>query len=225
MCSCGRRANECPIWGNLLASPKGLEVGSHKNLDLALLKLVAARRAIMIDSSKTAWAGAIQPFKLRRALSKEIQLVHLVRNPCAVCWSIVRGELRRSNYKIRWINVQRLYTTSAMGWIVANLACELFARLYPHQYHRVRYEDIANSPHEVVDDLFHRVCPEVDRHFKEIGNNDNRHQLFGNKPHRTRTYSPSDIRIDDEWRQLMPTASRRLVEILTVPLRVRYGYT
>ena len=224
MCSCGRRGNECPIWGSLLASHKELDFGSHKKLDLALLELVAARQAIMIDSSKTAWVDAILPFKLRRTLSKEIQLVHLVRHPCAVCWSIVRGEVRKSNHKMQSINVQRLYRISAIGWLVANLSCELFARLYPHQYHRVRYEDLANSPREVVDGLFQRVYPEGDRDFQEIGNQDNRHQLFGNRPHRVKSYSPGDIRIDEEWRQLMPAASRRLVEVLTLPLRGRYGY-
>ena len=48
---------------------------------------------------------------------------------------------------------------SAAGWWVANLACESFGRLYPGQYLRLLYEDIASSPREALSALFEAVAP------------------------------------------------------------------
>jgi hypothetical protein len=69
---------------------------------------------------------------------------------------------------------------SSLSWWSAYLSCELFGHLYPVQYQRVRYDDIARSPAEAVATLFAalpaqgEVTPSTETH-------GNRHQLRGNQ--------------------------------------------
>lgn len=222
-CSCGRLGSECPIWGPLEASPKRLQGWSHVDLDLALLKLVSASHEIMVDSSKTAWGEATAPFKLRRELGRDFLLVHLVRDPRAVSWSIVRSTRTRAKRRGEPAYAPLRCLVGALGWVTANLSCELFGRLYPNQYVLLRYEDFARSPAEVLTGLFARHLPGQDWRFDAIGTNDNRHQLYGNRM-RSKHLELADIEVDEVWKDAMPATYRALVAPFSFFLRQRYGY-
>ena len=219
-CSCGRFGTECPIWGPLEASPKQLRGWSHVHLDLALLKRVSASHEIMVDSSKTAWGEAIAPFRLRRKLGRDFLLVHLVRDPRAVSWSIVRSVIARAKRRGERANAPLRCLVSALGWPTANLACELFGRLYPDQYVLLRYEDLARSPTEVLTSLFARHLPGQDWRFDAIGTNDNRHQFYGNRM-RSNQLELADIKVDEAWKDAMPATYRALVAPFSFFLRRR----
>lgn len=222
-CSCGRPALECPVWGPILAEPEKLKHVSHVDLDLALLERLTASRTVMVDSSKTARGAALAPFELRRKLLRDFRLLHLVRDPRAVCWSVVRWEVARAKRKDSSVNVARLYARAALGWVAANSACELFGRRYPDQYMRLRYETLTQSPENVMRDLFREILPGRVQQFDESNSSDNRHQLFGNRLRR-KPVAIAGIQPDDEWKRAMPRGYRRLVEALTVFLRSHYGY-
>jgi hypothetical protein len=93
-CTCGRPAKECPVWGAHLTSGK-LAASSHADLDASLLAQEGAPYAALVDSSKTAGAYALAPFRLRRKAGSDFLLVHLVRDPRAVCWSAIKKTERR----------------------------------------------------------------------------------------------------------------------------------
>lgn len=224
ICSCGRRSSECPVWGPLLASPELPKQTSHVDLDVALLKGILASKRTMIDSSKTAWGGFRSPFRLRRVLGEDFELVHLVRDPRAVCWSIVRAKSRRAERNGVRLNVPRVYIEGALGWSAANLACELFGRRYPKQYRRVRYEDLVRAPRETLGALFAAFQLEAPEDIIEANAADNQHQLFGNTARR-KPISLAGVQEDTEWREAMPLAYRRLVGALSTVLRDRYSYT
>jgi hypothetical protein len=111
----------------------------------------------------------------------------------------------------------------ALGWWIANLACELFGRRSPDRYVRLRYEDLARSPGEEMRGLFAKLVPEAEWPAEAIGANDNRHQLYGNRM-RGATLSLAEVREDTAWQRDMPRVYRLLVSLLTAPLRWRYGY-
>lgn len=224
LCSCGRKATVCPVWGPVLASPEKRGGWTHSGLDMALLEQILASNRVMVDSSKTAWGVSRSPFRLRRLLGVDFQLVHLVRDPRAVCWSIVRGRRRRSERDGVRPKAMRHYMEGAFGWLVANFACEAFYHRYPNQYRRVRYEDLVRAPKETLAEVFVEILPEGFGEKVEANAADNRHQLFGNTVRR-KPISLAEIREDDEWRSAMPPAYRRLVSGLTMVLRRRYGYT
>lgn len=221
-CSCGQSPNECPVWRSYV--PPSREPGSswtHQQLTLELLDHFSKEFTLMVDSSKTAWGSFSTPFKFRRKLAEDFLLVHVVRNPRGVCWSNIRKKKRQKHsvFSRSFLRCGK----SSIGWWMANLSCELFARAYPKQYMRIRYEDLTRSPHEVLQTLFTNLLPDQSGPLDETTAKHNRHQLYGNRM-RLKTLLLSDVREDVRWENDMPLPHRRLVAFLTWPLRYKYGY-
>jgi hypothetical protein len=218
-CTCGKAAAQCPVWGPVLAGTSTRQHGSHEALTLALLARTGADHAAMVDSSKTPWNALLAPFRLRRALGRDFTLLHLVRDPRAVSWSAVTKAGRQGTRPLMALRSG----LAALGWTASNLACELFGRIYPDRYFRLRYEDLVRAPSAVMDDLFAKLLPGVAWNADQVGESANRHQLYGNRM-RGRPLSLADIKEDAAWRSDMPAATRALAASLTWPLRHRYGY-
>jgi hypothetical protein len=113
--------------------------------------------------------------------------------------------------------------SAALGWWVANLACELFERRYPGRYLRLHYEDLARAPGDAMQQLFAKLVPGSEWSAEGIGANDNRHQLYGNRM-RAANLTLAEVREDAAWRRDMPRLYRSLVSSLTAPLRWHYRY-
>ena len=154
-CTCRRPIKECPVWGPLFASPDTLDGMSHEDLSRALLAQDRDAHAILINSTKTAWRSAAVPFRLASALGGDFTLVHLVRDPRAVAWSGVKKAGRRGTRPLLPLRS----ASAALGWWVANLACELFGSKYPDRYVRLRYEDLARAPSDEMQGLFAKLVP------------------------------------------------------------------
>jgi hypothetical protein len=98
-CSCGELAKDCPVWG---AFARGSNASlNHDALVRTLLEHVKGKYAILCDSSKTAWGSITAPFRLRRLIGQRFFLLHLVRDPRAVCWSAIRLPLIKTRQKQR----------------------------------------------------------------------------------------------------------------------------
>jgi hypothetical protein len=218
-CTCGRPMQECPIWGSFQHDSGKLKDWSHEQLTLALLDHVASDYAAMIDSSKTAWMSSLTPFRLRRALGKDFLLVHLVRDPRGVAWSMMRWKPKKSR---QYLPPGARGLRAAVGWLAANQACEAFGRRYPENYHRLRYEDLTRAPQEAIREIENRIglAPVEIEQGQPF---DNRHQLYGNAM-RFRDLKLSELKEDVAWKTAMPAAWRALVEYVTWPLRGRYSY-
>jgi hypothetical protein len=80
-----------------------------------------------------------------------------------------------------------------------------------------------HAPSEVMQGLVAKLLPSVAWNPAGIGDNANRHQLYGHRM-RARRLSLADIKEDSAWLSDMPAASRDLAAALTWPLRERYGY-
>jgi len=218
-CTCRRPIRECPVWGPLFASPDTLDGMSHESLSRALAAQDGDAHAILIDSTKTAWRSAAVPFRLAGALGGDLALVHLVRDPRAVAWSGVKKAGRRGARPLLPLRS----ASAALGWWIANLACEAFGAKYPDRYVRLRYEDLARAPDDEMQGLFAKLVPQSKWSADGIGANDNRHQLYGNRM-RAANLSLAGVREDAAWQRDMPRLYRSLVSLLTAPLRWRYGY-
>jgi hypothetical protein len=221
-CTCGRMASDCPVWGLLYdagrAAPR-----THAELLRQFVEVGDGRYAAIVDSSKTAWGSLSAPFRLRREFGSEFALVHLVREPIAVCWSVLKQKTRRAERQGGRVRYQTLRCGwVVLGWGLANLACELFGLLYPKQYVRLRYEDLARSPSATLQTLFARLLPELSWS-AEPRIAGNRHQLQGNRI-RFREIAIDDVREDLSWKTEMPPEYSRVVRPLSYLLRLRYGY-
>lgn len=220
-CTCGRPAAECPVWGPFQVKHKGGNPLDRRALTLAILKQVAPKYATMVDSSKTAWGSTLMPFRFRRDLGPNFLLVHLVRDPRAVCWSTIRSLVKAEDGSRPSSPLGRCLQTT-IGWTAANLACDIFGWLHPKNYLRVRYEDLVNAPQQVIGEIFATLSLQSHAALDQAGTRDNRHQLYGNAV-RFRPSSLSTLREDAAWKGAMPKAYRRLAA-LSWPLAARYGY-
>jgi hypothetical protein len=219
-CTCRRDIDDCPVWGPIFAAPQALDGMNHEALSQALVAQDRGAHAVLIDSTKTAWRSVAAPFRLARDLGDDFILVHLVRDPRAVAWSGVKKASRREGRPLMTLRS----TSTAAGWWIANVACELFARRYPDRYVRVRYEDLVRAPSEAMPGLLARLAPGTAWPAEGVGASNNRHQLYGNRM-RAANLSLAEVREDAAWRRDMPSAYRALVSLLTAPLCRRYGYT
>jgi len=128
-CTCGRSANECPVWGPVLRAVKPLPPGA---------RMVAASRFLaqsvdadcIVDSSKklsslTELMGA--------GLDVDILAIHLVRDGRAVAFSNARKD--------------RSLHEAAMNWRNNNQKIAAYlARLEPRRRLLIRYEDLVADP-------------------------------------------------------------------------------
>ena len=218
-CTCGETRYDCGVWSPFYTVPGRLRGWTHEALALALLGKASGRYNLLIDSSKTAWGALSTPFKLRRTLGRKFHLIHVVRDPRGVCWSNAGGAWKR-RARVKSPALRHLKTS--LGWWAANLSCELFGRLYPEQYQRVRYEDLARSHAAILDGLFAKLAPGKPATAAGAQAAINRHQLYGNS---ARYRDPTaNIREDVRWKSRMPAAQQTLVAALAWPLRLRYGY-
>jgi hypothetical protein len=220
-CTCGRPAKECPVWGPFQLGRKTSHGLDHQALTLAMFKQVSTKFNIMVDSSKTAWGSSFMPFRFRGSLGPNFLLVHLVRDPRAVCWSTIRS-LDRVNENVKPTSPLVRCLRTAIGWTAANLACEIFGLLHPQNYVRVRYEDLVQIPRQVIEQIFGKLSSQCQLALEKPRTEANRHQLYGNVV-RFKPLSLSTLKEETAWKSAMPRAYRQLAA-LTWPLAVQYGY-
>jgi len=227
LCSCGKPREACSVWGPLIDAVGPERRWTHRTLIRELLRHVEGRYGILVDSSKTAWGSIFTPFALRRDLHNDFRLVHLVRDPRGVCWSNVVGQRYRrgkplpeiEHSPVRFLRDLR----TLLGWWVANLGCEVFGWRFPNQYLRLRYEDLVDGPQVALNHVFHALRLGQGPSLDDLNENDNRHSLFGSAV-RVRSLSPSEVSQDVRWKTDMKPGERRLISLLSWPLRRRYGY-
>lgn len=216
-CTCRLPVAQCPVWSAVFEPPS--QPKDHRELALTLFSHVSSNYEMMVDSSKTAWGSITAPFVLRRRLRESFQLIHIVRDPRAVCMSLLQRKRKRGESAPPALCC--IWTT--IGWLLANLSCEYFRWRYPRQYLHFRYEDLAQSPAELVQEVFTKLLPCDPWGREKIGTYNNQHQLHGNRMRR-QPLSFADVREDTRWKKEMPLGYRRLVRAMSWPLRTRYGY-
>jgi hypothetical protein len=223
-CSCGRDANKCPVWGFFYAPVSRTIPWTHTGLLDALIQQAGDRYLAIVDSSKTAWKSLSAPFRLKRRFGPEFMLVHLVREPTAVCWSVLKQKNRKASRNGHTLPHYALSCSwTVLGWWLANLSCDLFGLIYPRHYLRLRYEDLVRSTPDEVRMLLERLLPGASWPSSDVIAYDNRHQLHGNKV-RLRQLTFADIKEDLKWKSEMPPEYARVVLPLSWLLRSRYGY-
>lgn len=222
ICTCGRPMQDCPVWADFRHKTGRVKDLDHVQLTLALLDHVSSDYEVMVDSSKTAWGSAFDPFRLWRQLGQDFLLVHIVRDARGVSWSAMRTPWRPK--KGRRDSALTGALRAAFGWMAANLACELFRWRHPDRYMCVRYEELSHSPEKIIGAILQRVSLASLPSLEGIEANDNRHQLHGNAM-RFKPLSPSELKEDIAWKTAMPSFYRRLVSVLCWPLLNRYNYS
>lgn len=218
MCTCGRPVSECPAWGanrkRRAHSMRAGGVGGHAAVLRWMLK--RGRWRIVVDSSKTAWGQSKAPIELKKRMEPyQFTLIHLVRDPRGILWSVLRERAAAGHHSI----VERIWRvmTVSVGWLYANYACLRFLRRFPESYVRVRYEQAIRTG---LPESLAWLGPTGPLRGRPIRNAfDNHHALAGN---RMRRQDEIAIEIDDEWRRELSRPLSLAVSALTLPLRGLY---
>ena len=165
--------------------------------------------AWLVDASK-------DPYRLlwlKDSHRFDLRVIHLTRDPRAFVWSMIRGDARLSPRKARRF---------ALRWLIEN---QLFDRLCSKGFRdahvqRVRYEDLASRPGEVLDQLGSWLGVEFPSWAVEGFRRVENHAVSGNGMR----WATDAIRLDETWRESLPGELAEAVWRMTSPARRRLGY-
>jgi hypothetical protein len=217
ICGCGRPMTECPVWSRI---PAGVSAGpavTDRQTHLAILEAIlsTAPHRVVVDVSKTARSNALRPFFLASHLSVPVTVVHLVRDPRAVLWSVLRERLRRTP-DIGLPQQVLLALRISAAWSVANLAVDFFGLLRRGRKIRVDYE---NALRNGVPAPLQPLLGEAPLEGRDLGlPTDNNHLVAGNAMPQAAT-----VRLDEEWRSALHPRVGLVVLLACLPLLVRYS--
>jgi hypothetical protein len=179
---------------------------------------------VLVDSSKS----PLIPFLLHTNTNLGVKVIHIVRDPRAVAYSMsrVKPSLERKNGRER--NIQQLNTFSTTWrWITWNLLFEFLA-LVGLSVLRVRYEDLVQKTDQELSRIGNFIgrtleCDEyatLSNHKFELKTC---HNVAGN-PMRFKT-GMVDLALDIKWQKNMSRTQSTFVKVMTWPLMLSYGYS
>jgi hypothetical protein len=246
-CGCGERFQLCSLWQEILRAafgdrlpdpgrvialqqqavrvrhtpslvnePLTEEAEEYRKIYARLYHAIAdvTGARLIVDSSKVPSAAAL----LTRMSGVDPYLLHMVRDPRAVTHSWM-GAAREAR------SVNQMPLSSTVHWLVRNAMTERLARVFPHRYQRLRYEDFAAQPRATIDRLLAFTgLPGTKAPFIEDATVVLRpnHTIAGN-PARFKNGEIA-VRPDNRWRHEQNLAPRLTTTALSLPLLHHYGY-
>ncbi|MBA3990629.1 MAG: sulfotransferase [Propionibacteriales bacterium] len=252
-CGCGARFRECPFWTSVLDDAFGgiseqraralLELTeSFRVHKLPLTWIPAARRRelqrledyrstlgllyaavqrvsgcrVVIDSSK----NPAYAYLLAHTPGLDVYYLHFVRDSPGVAHSWGKHK----DFEPGVPMARKSPAASGLQWLARNAAAECFLPM--GRTRRWRYEDFMAAPRDHVASIVRWLDEPnapllfLSQHEAELTRRS--HSVFGNSI-RFAT-GTAMLQLDQRWRGEMAAADRRMVEVITAPLRWRYGY-
>lgn len=178
-------------------------------------------RPVVVDTSKT----AARACTLNLVPEVDVRLVHLVRDPRGVCFSMTKPRAEDLAAGVPSTRGPQPVRRTAARWILRNVIAAWVRRRHdPARSVLVRYEDLVAD----LSGTLGRIAAAIDVDLGEVIRGvrqgeaiETRHVATGN---RLRMAKAIQFRFDDEWTRAMPARDRRLAETLTAPWRRAYGY-
>ena len=223
--------------GRKMAHPFALPLISHPSLsrsytrdlqeytDLMIQVYLAVHHVsgaeLIVDSMKI----PAHVYMLQAVPGIDVSILHLVRDPRGVAFSRTKKIERQGSLADRPLRTQWSPARTASKWTWFNLAFEALRRRAP-DFARMRYEDLVVDPRRALHDACESLALDVDVASLPIEGHEATlepgHLVAGNRMRNER--GVIRIRQDDAWRTQLGARSRRTVELMTSPLRSRYGY-
>ena len=249
-CSCGSRLDECEFWNDIvdrvlrkttcesleeaasltLRNEKMIHIGSQSDEYSMLWRRTfqeirqKSGCRIIIDSSKTSRLAFDRLPLLAKAFGPSIKVIHMVRDPRAVMWSVQRGSNRLMAQGRTAVKLPGGRLRGLAGWMLSNALAERAMHLHPElQVLRIRYEDLVAQPTATLRRLStflgkNIVLPETQP--PSSARIPAAHSVAGN---RMRASGSLRLKADNAWRQNLTPLSR-LISISAWPQMRKYGY-
>jgi len=182
-CTCEQTYDACPFWKDLTmpigidfkeAQQIIRQVESRKNFKLLINDKIPSGRIekyktiqttlynyifetsakkIIIDSSKSARYVAGRFYALHKHTDFDMYVIHIVKNGLSIVESYVS---KGRNWALEgYVKNDRFPAArSALGWLLANkIACRLGKKLPETKYLQIRYEDLADNPRKIFNQI------------------------------------------------------------------------
>lgn len=178
-----------------------------------------AGASTLVDSSKHPAFG----YFLSLVPGLRVDFVHLVRDPRAVAYSWSRSRIEPGTNPPSLMH-QYSATESGILYNLYNLAARRVATRGAGSYSLLRYEDFVQDPERALHQILpgRPKSPTSNSREERVVDVAVNHALSGNP---MRFSGPKTVvSVDDEWRTGMAARHRRVVELLTMPVALRYRY-
>jgi len=214
----GRTATAWPTGSTVRAVER--YAGYYRRIYQAALDISGAE--VVIDSGKHPSLA----LALSHDRSIDLRALHMVRDSAGVSYSWSKQQARPEARSQENATMKQYSTARSIAyWLSVNGESELL-RLRRVPFARLRYEDFVSTPNVTLPSVWTALGlpgapPALVDHEGHVDLGPN-HTVAGN-PSR---FAQGDtvLRADIAWRSAMARTDRRQVEILTWPMRRRYGY-
>lgn len=206
--------------------PRGLDTALREYADLYVrvydAALAESGAQVAVDSSKHPSLA----FALSHTRELDLRILHLVRDSMGVSHSWSKSVLRPEAVSAEDAEMKRYSAPQSAGmWMTTNLEVELL-RVRGLPTTRMAYEDFVRQPQLEIGRMWEELdlpgtTPDLVDDDSSIHLTPN-HTVAGN-PSRFTTGS-TRLSADTAWTTALPARERRVLGVLTGPLRRRYGY-
>lgn len=187
----------------------GLATEAYSELWSLVLKTLQERTGaqLLIDSSKTATRRcSTRPLRIAQTTPFRVVMVHMVRDPAAVTWSVMKGSNRRLERREQSARQHLPITRSLIGRYQANRhARQAMERI---DGMTLRYEDLCRDPVTALSAVSALVGLDPEPILERMYNGGRFGADHGVSGNRVRREGFVRIAIDDEWRYRLPTRAR-----------------
>lgn len=172
---------------------------------------------VIVDSTKASWYG----YALSMLPTLELYIVHIVRDPRGVCYSLQRRKNKGEPFS-QWYNPVH----ASLSWSLKNYASEMLLNRFPERYLRISYEEFIRQPKPVIESILALLDEEVaELPFQNDSTvNMGTDHIFAGSPSIRSKTGAVELNLDERWKQQMKPMDKTAVKSLTLPLLARYGY-
>lgn len=179
-------------------------------------------KSVVVDSSKRPSLAYI----LRTMPDVDLNVVHVVRDPRGVAFSFAKHVALPAGAALRSEMPRSTTRKVSRRWVSVNLLIAGLRHLGV-PVTRVRYEDLVAEPQRELRKVLELTNGDTSDddlgYVTEDGVTVPRtHVVAGGRIRLASGTMP--LRLDEQWQNDMPARSRRLVELMTAPVRRKYGY-
>lgn len=172
---------------------------------------------VIVDSTKASWYGYV----LGLLPSIDLYVVHVVRNPKGVCYSLQQHK-NKGEAPSQWYNP----LSASLSWNLKNYAVELLLNSRQKPYLRINYEDFVTHPQKAVQqilELLDEKVTELPFVSKSQVKMTTDHLVTGSPSSRSETGIVS-LKLDEKWKRNMVFRDKLIISGLTFPLLYSYKY-
>ncbi|WP_019503776.1 sulfotransferase [Pleurocapsa sp. PCC 7319] len=176
---------------------------------------VTTNSKVIVDSTKASWYGYI----LSLLPSIDLYVIHLVRNPKGICYSLEQRKLK-GELECQWYNPLH----ASLSWNLKNYAVEMLLNSSSKRYLRISYENFIQNPQMIVEHILNFLdekatnLPFIDSSTVKMSTD----HIIAGSPSSRSDIGTVKLSLDEKWQQSMRKLDQALISISTFPIAKKY---